>query len=172
MNWTDLLTGEMESTYAVTEKLLSFVDDRDLGWKPSTGNNWMTMGQLLKHLGEGCGAAFRGFIAGEWPWPAGTDPSALMQLPTAEQLPAVASVAEARQLIEADRRVAFEMLQMRDEERLDRDRAPAPWDASDMVLGQRLLQMVEHLKQHKGQLFYYLKLQGKPVSTADLWGGM
>jgi hypothetical protein len=30
--------------------------------------------------------------------------------------------------------------------------------------------MVGHLAQHKGQLFYYLKLQGKPVNTAHLWG--
>jgi len=30
--------------------------------------------------------------------------------------------------------------------------------------------MIQHLNQHKGQLFYYLKLQGKPVSTPDLWG--
>ena len=39
-----------------------------------------------------------------------------------------------------------------------------------MVLGRRLLQMVEHLNQHKGQLFYYLKLQGVPVHTGNLWG--
>jgi hypothetical protein len=37
-------------------------------------------------------------------------------------------------------------------------------------LGRYLLQMVQHLDRHKGQLFYYLKLQGKPVNTADLWG--
>jgi hypothetical protein len=30
--------------------------------------------------------------------------------------------------------------------------------------------MVEHLAQHKGQLFYYFKLQGKPVNTGHLWG--
>jgi hypothetical protein len=30
--------------------------------------------------------------------------------------------------------------------------------------------MLGHLTQHKGQLFYYLKLQGKPVNTGDLWG--
>jgi hypothetical protein len=30
--------------------------------------------------------------------------------------------------------------------------------------------MIQHLAQHKGQLFYYLKLQGKPVNTAHLWG--
>jgi hypothetical protein len=39
-----------------------------------------------------------------------------------------------------------------------------------MILGQRLLQMVAHLAQHKAQLFYYLKLQGKPVHTGHLWG--
>jgi len=38
-----------------------------------------------------------------------------------------------------------------------------------MVLGLRLLQMIEHLKMHKSQLFYYLKLQGLPVNTMDLW---
>jgi hypothetical protein len=32
----------------------------------------------------------------------------------------------------------------------------------------KLLQMVDHLKQHKGQLFYYLKLQGKILNTGDL----
>jgi hypothetical protein len=30
--------------------------------------------------------------------------------------------------------------------------------------------MVGHLNQHKGQLFYYLKLQGKDVNTMHLWG--
>ncbi|MDE0394080.1 MAG: hypothetical protein OYK82_04805, partial [Gammaproteobacteria bacterium] len=31
--------------------------------------------------------------------------------------------------------------------------------------------MIWHLAQHKGQLFYYLKLQGKPVNTMHLWMG-
>jgi len=30
--------------------------------------------------------------------------------------------------------------------------------------------MVQHLDRHKSQLFYYLKLQGVPMGTADLWG--
>ena len=36
--------------------------------------------------------------------------------------------------------------------------ATAPWDPTPLVLGHRMLQMVDHLKQHKGQLFYYLSL--------------
>ncbi len=38
-----------------------------------------------------------------------------------------------------------------------------------MVQGQRLLPTIDHAKQHKGQLFYYLRLQGKSVNTGNLW---
>jgi hypothetical protein len=31
--------------------------------------------------------------------------------------------------------------------------------------------MVDHLASHKSQLFYYLKLMGRPVHTGSLWGG-
>ncbi len=40
----------------------------------------------------------------------------------------------------------------------------------EFPLGFQLHQMVRHLDEHKAQLFYYLKLQGKPVNTGDLWG--
>jgi uncharacterized damage-inducible protein DinB len=170
MNWKELLTEEMERAYATTQKLVELVSDDDLAWKPSTGGNWMTTGQLLKHITEGCGAPFRAFITGDWGLPEGVDLSAVTQLPPAESLPAIGSVAEAKQLLEEDRQMAFAMLAARDEEALAHDNAPAPWDPTEMTLGHRLLQMVDHLKQHKGQLFYYLKLQGKPVKTADLWG--
>jgi hypothetical protein len=62
------------------------------------------------------------------------------------------------------------MLASCSEEQLAGKPAPAPWDPTEIVLGHRLLQMIDHLKQHKGQLFYYLKLQGKPVNTGNLWG--
>jgi uncharacterized damage-inducible protein DinB len=39
-----------------------------------------------------------------------------------------------------------------------------------LALGQHLLHMIQHLDRHKAQLFYYLKLQGQKVNTADLWG--
>jgi uncharacterized damage-inducible protein DinB len=170
MNWTELLKAEIQSAYTTTDKLLALVDDDALEWKPSTGRNWMTTGQLLRHITEGCGVAFRAFITGDWGLPEGTDISEMTQLPPAEKLPTLESVAEARRLLGQDKQLAFEMLASRGDEELARDKAPAPWDPTEMVLGHRLLQMVDHLKQHKGQLFYYLKLQGKPVSTGDLWG--
>jgi uncharacterized damage-inducible protein DinB len=173
MNWTELLKAEVESTYAGTEKLLALVGEDSLEWKPSTGSNWMTTGQLLKHLTQGCGATFRAFITGDWGLPEGTgssEPTSEEHLPPAEKLPTVESVAEARRLLREDKETAFEMLAASGEEQLAHNPAPAPWDPTAMVLGHRLLQMVDHQKQHKGQLFYYLKLQGKPVGTRELWG--
>jgi len=173
MNWSQLLQAEIESSFAVTEKLISMVDDTALGWKPAADNNWMTTGQLLKHLSESCGGGFRGFVTGDWGLPEGVKwediPPAEM-LPPAEKLPAVTSVAEAKQLMQNDKKIALETLAACSEEVLANQPAPAPWDPTEISLGHRLLQMVDHLKQHKGQLFYYLKLQGQPVNTGNLWG--
>jgi hypothetical protein len=47
----------------------------------------------------------------------------------------------------------------------------APWEqGNDKVLGKHMLDMVHHLSIHKAQLFYYLKLMGRPVDTKSLWG--
>ncbi len=173
MNWMELLKSEIEYTYGVTNKLMDLVDDDRLDWKPSTGSNWMTTGQLLRHLTDACGAAMKGFVTGDWGMPEGVDMSQLPpeeMLPPAEKFPPVESVAEAKRLLAEDKQVAFNMLAKCSEEDLSTKTATAPWDPNEMVLGHRLLQMVEHLNQHKGQLFYYLKLQGKPVNTGNLWG--
>ncbi len=50
MNWTQLLNGEIETAYRSTANLLDKVDPAGLDWKPATGSNWMTVGQLLKHI--------------------------------------------------------------------------------------------------------------------------
>ncbi|MFQ5845077.1 MAG: DinB family protein, partial [Planctomycetota bacterium] len=74
MNWTELLEQEIEETYRVAGGLLDLVDDEALDWKPATGSNWMTTGQLLKHMTTACGALCRGFVTGDWPMPAGAAP--------------------------------------------------------------------------------------------------
>ena len=166
MNWKELLNAEIEHDFAVTDRLMALVEDSDLAWRPAAGTNWMTTGQLLMHLGSACGAPMRGFVTGDWGMPEGE----IASLPPAEGLPSAASVAEARRLLCEDKRVALEALAAATEDRLANQETPAPWDPRPLALGYRLLQMLDHLKQHKGQLFYYLKLQGKPVSTPDLWG--
>lgn len=173
MNWTELLKSGIEDAHKATENLIGMVDGDRLDWKPSTGSNWMTTGQLLMHITIACGAPSRGFVTGDWGLPEGVDATEMSMedmLPPAEKLPTVESVEEAKGLLAEDKKIALEALSQCSEEDLAGKPAPAPWDASEMILGRRLLQMVNHLNHHKAQLFYYLKLQGKPVHTGHLWG--
>ena len=71
MNWTDLLKSEIDAAYGAADGLLSLVDDLD--WKPATGDNWMSTGQLLQHMTDACGGTFRGFVTGDWGMPEGVD---------------------------------------------------------------------------------------------------
>jgi len=174
VNWTELLKGEIETTYTTTAKLLDRVDPDSLAWKPQTGPNWMTVGQLLKHIGTGCGAACKAFVTGDWGLPPGTkleDIPPEEMLPPAEKMPTVNSVDEAKAALAEDKALALQMVDRAGENDLANKKMAAPWAPGvELVLGRHFLQMVQHLDRHKSQLFYYLKLQGKPVNTGDLWG--
>jgi uncharacterized damage-inducible protein DinB len=168
VNWSDLLKAEIEATYRATEGLVRLVDDEKLSWKPATGSNWMTTGQLLEHMTSACGACCQGFVTGEWGMPG--EGNAEDMLPTAEGLPAAKSKKEVLAKLASDKKVAVDMVSKAGEKDLASKATPAPWDPTPKPLGQQLLHMVNHLNQHKGQLFYYLKLQGKPVNTGTLYG--
>jgi len=173
MSWKELVKREMVSNYKITQNLLDLVKDEDLTWKPATGTNWMTTAQLLMHLTNACGSPIKGFVTGDWGMPEGMDIKDLApedMLPPAEKLPTIGSVAETKDLLKQDEKLAFEILEKCSDEDLRNKPAPSPWDSTPMILGHRLLEMVDHLRQHKGQLFYYLKLQGKPVNTGHLYG--
>jgi len=173
MTWTELLKMQIESAYASADGLMGMVSDGELSWKPETGENWMTLGQLLQHVTDACGAPCKGFVTGEWGMPDGFDPSEIPpeeMLPPAEKLPSVTSVAEARRLLAEDKKLALAMIDQSGEDDLVNRTVTAPWDPTETPLGRMLLQMVGHLEQHKAQLYYYLKLQGKPVNTGNLWG--
>jgi uncharacterized damage-inducible protein DinB len=174
MNWTDLLKSEVERAYTTTVKLLDKVDANTLDWKPASGHNWMTVGQLLKHISNACGTGCKGFVSGDWGLPPGMkleDLPAEEMLPPAEKMPGIGSVEEAKRLLAEDKRLALQMIEQAGEKDLAGQEITAPWAPGvGLPLGQQLLQMIQHLERHKSQLFYYLKLQDKPVNTEDLWG--
>ncbi|MBC8523828.1 MAG: DinB family protein [Chlorobium phaeobacteroides] len=173
MDWKEALQKEMAGAYRATEKLMELVSEEMLTWKPSEGENWMTMGQLLHHIGTGCGGGFKGFVTGDWGFPEGMDTSKMKHedvIPPAERLPSVSSMEEAKNMLQEDKKIAEQMLAQCKEEDLSNKIVPAPWDPSPAVLGQRLLQSIEHLKSHKSQLYYYIKLSGARVGTPQLWG--
>jgi hypothetical protein len=173
MNWKELLASEIKANYHAAEGLIRLAEKHDLNWKPESGTNWMTLGQLIKHLEDACGEPARCFVTGDWGMPAGMDPADMKMedmLPPAEKLPATSSVQESLEALARDRELALSMLEQVSEEDLATRPTPAPWNPTPMPLGQRLLSMVEHLNLHKAQLFYYLKLKEESVHTGHLWG--
>jgi hypothetical protein len=174
MTLKDILINESEKVYVITEKLFAFISNTELQWTPTTGKNWMTVGQLMKHCASfGCGKAVQGFVKGDWGLPEGTkmeDLEAEDHVPPQNVLPSVKSVEEAIELLEEDRRLTICCISAVDDTELLNKSFIAPWGGQELTLFQHLLQMIAHLVQHKGQLFYYLKLMGKNVNTKDLWG--
>lgn len=173
MTLTEILTLEANGMYATAERLMRLVQPDELSWKPATGKNWMTMAQLLRHCAEGCGAPIKGFVTGDWGMPEGMkaeEMSADEMLPPAEKMAAVQSVEEALRIMGDDRKTALKYIAEAGETNLLTRKVQAPWGGPEMPLFQQLHSMIYHLGQHKGQLFYYLKLMGKNVNTADLWG--
>jgi len=177
MNWTELITQNLNATYAATDGLMKLVKKDDLGWKPKQGKNWMTTGQLLDHLTNACGWCINAFATGNWTPPAapkkkGAKEPKMTELGmlAAESMPTVKTVAEARKKLAADKQAALDAIAKIGEAGLQNTMAAAPWDPTQKCLGKHALEMVGHLAQHKAQLFYYLKLQGKPVHTGHLWG--
>lgn len=172
MNWTELLKSELEITHATTQKLLDKVDPASLGWKPATGSNWMTVSQLLKHLSNSCGAGFQAFLTGDWGLPPGVKIEDLPpeeMMPPAEKLPGIGSVQETKKLLAEDGALALKMIEQAGEDVLAGRKMAAPWAPGvELCLGRHFLNMIQHLDRHKSQLFYYLKLQGVSVNTADL----
>ncbi len=165
----NILIHEAQTTYTVTEHLFRRVADPDLSWKPSTGNNWMTVGQLLMHCASyGCGKAVRGFVTNHWDTEEGNE--ATDHVPAAKALPSVASVEEALDLLSSDRTLTLQCLERASASDLLTKKIKAPWGGPDLTLFQHLSLMIRHLEQHKGQLFYYLKLMDRDVNTRDLWG--
>ena len=167
MNWTELITNKINEVYGSTLGLARLVTDKDLAWKPASGANWMTTGQLLEHLTNAGGTCVKGFVTGDWGMAEGEE----MKLPTAAELPAAKSVADAVKRIEADKQLGLDMVKKAGEKDLAGKQVTAPWDPRPEPLGKQCLDMITgHLTNHKAQLFYYLKLMGKPVNTMNLYG--
>ena len=169
MPFTEQLKDDMNSVYKATDGLMAMCDDSMLGWKPTSGANWMTVGQLLKHITEACGMCCKGFVTGDWGMP--EDMSEEDMLPPAEKLPAAKDVPSTLKKLAEDKKLALDMVAKAGEKDLTGKNVAAPWDPRPNALGRQLLHMIGHLNTHKAQLFYYLKLQGKPVNTMNLYGG-
>ena len=152
-----------ESIYRPMAKLISLAPASKLDWKPGKGD-YMNLGQLLHHLST-CPGAFVAAVNNAFP------PSAAFQKFIQEDLknnktPEVAGREVSRGWDEA--KAALTGVSPADfQARI----VAVPW-GPPMPLWRTCLGMAEHWVNHKYQLFFYLKLLGRPVNTMTLYAGM
>ncbi len=171
---TDLLKQEGEGAYRL-RKACSSWSTRTTSWAGSlqASKNWMTTGRCCTSWPMPAAFCVKGFVTGDWGMPAGAKPEDMKpedMLPPAEKLPTVKSVDEALKLLADDKKTALKFIAEAGEKNLLTKTLTAPWGGPPMTLFQHIDHMIGHQGQHKAQLFYYLKLQGKDVNTGNLWG--
>jgi hypothetical protein len=142
------------------ESLLKMVPSDKLDWQP--GPSFMTMGQLICHLGDGIGAELRMAINNSWP---------KMEEMTAamKQMPSC-NVQEALAKLEKDKTTLKEVLAGVSEEDFASKIIEVPWGWKSKM-EKMSLDFREHFVNHKMQLFTYLKLLGFTVNTEKLYFG-
>jgi hypothetical protein len=146
------------NAFRPAESLLKMVPADKLDWKP--GDNFMTMGQLICHLGDGIGTELRMLISNTWP---PMDGAAHPPMPSC-------SVQEALAKLEKDKATIREVLAGVSEEDFANKIVKVPWGWENK-LELMSLDFREHFINHKMQLFTYLKLLGFPVNTETLYFG-
>jgi hypothetical protein len=146
------------NAFRPAESLLKMVPADKLDWKP--GDNFMTLGQLICHLGDGIGTELRMLINNSWPQMDGTDHPPMPSC----------GAEEALAKLEKDKTTLKEVFADVSEEDFANKIVKVPWGWENK-LEFMALDFREHFVNHKMQLFTYLKLLGFPVNTQTLYFG-
>jgi hypothetical protein len=141
------------------ESLLKLVPADKLDWKP--GPSFMTMGQLICHMGSGIGTELQMLVDNSWPTPpeGGGHPPMLS-----------CSAQEALAMLEKDKGTLRAILARFTEEEFANKVFSVPWGWKGS-LEKMSLDFRDHFVHHKMQLFMYLKLLGFAVNTETLYMG-
>lgn len=162
MTKNDFYECVMEA-YRPAEALIRMVPADKLEWRP--GAKFMSLGQLICHLGDGMGAEMRCLFTGQWPYTM-EQMGEMMKL---ENYPSC-TVAEAWKKLEKDKTVLREFLGSISEEDFTNKVVSTPWGMGGKM-ERMAISFREHFTNHKMQLFTYLKLLGLPVDTGTLYFG-
>jgi hypothetical protein len=145
-----------------TESLIRMVSPDKLQWRP--GPKFMSLGQLICHLGDGLGAVLSATVTGKWP-----TPEEMEQAMKLENMPSC-TVEDALNKLESDKLVLRETLNGISEEDFAGKIVSVPWGMQGTI-ERMAISFLEHFTNHKMQLFIYLKLLGLPVHTGTLYLG-
>ena len=153
----------VEGIYKATRGLIQLTPDDKLGFKPKEG--LMTVAQVLKHLATSLGASLAMAVKNDWP-----DIPEDEMLPAADKMPASQSAAEALGEIEQDWEILQQEMEKITDGEFNQNRINVPWMPVPMTLVEYMMQAMEHISNHRMQLFIWLKLAGQDLNTAHLYG--
>lgn len=149
--------------YKPAATLIRMAPADKLDWRPAP--NFMSLGQLIDHMGGGIGTDLRCLITGEWPF----TPEQMEDGMKLENIPSC-NVEQALAKLEKDKAVLREVLDGISEEDFAAKAVSTPWGMKGK-LEPMAISFREHFTNHKMQLFTYLKLLGFSVNTETLYFG-
>ena len=157
-----VLLAKLTEQVERADHLISLVPAGKLDWRPETAAGAISIGELLGHFLE-CLAGFCAALYALHPGP-------LRHFGSLRELP----VNHFCQVDEARRRIAEYMSHIKEGfAQVTDDDLKRPIETVFVPEGEAalaiLLGNLEHLINHKYQLFFYLKLLGVPVATRDLY---
>jgi len=150
------------AAYRPTEKMISMVPPDKLTWRP--GPTFMSVGQVLCHLGTGMGEEFGMLLTGKWP-----SMAEMEQAMKLENMPSC-GIQEALDKLAKDKTTLRTVLDGIPEADFAARIVSVPW-GWEGKLEIMAINFLGHTLHHKMQLFTYLKLLGLPVNTETLYGG-
>jgi uncharacterized damage-inducible protein DinB len=153
----------IEGTYKAARGLIQLTPDNKLDFKPKDG--LMTIAQVLKHLASSLGASLSMAVNNSWP----EIPEGEM-LPPAGKMPKSNSAAEALKEIDQDWELLKQEFEKITDGEFNQNKVNVPWMPFPMTLIEFMMQAMEHLSNHRMQLFIWLKLSGEDLNTAHLYG--
>jgi hypothetical protein len=151
-----------------TRGLIAKVPSDKLDWRPDA--SFLKMGAVVRHVAESVGAELKALKDNGWAIRF-EEHGANAGLPPADKFPAVQSVQEALDRIDADWKLFEELFAGIDEKTFNTQVCAVPWMAPGTTLVEYLLMSAEHLSNHRMQLFLYLRLLGVKADTSTLYGG-
>lgn len=153
----------VEGIYKATRGLIQITPDEKLEFKPKEG--LMTIAQVLKHVSNALGESLSMGINNTWP-----DIPADEMLPSAEKIPKSNSAAEALKEIDQDWELLKREFDKITDGEFNQNKINVPWMPQPMTYVEFMMQAMEHLSNHRMQLFIWLKLSGEALHTGHLYG--
>ena len=153
----------VEGIHKAARGLIQLTPENKLDFKPKEG--LMTIAQILEHLTTCLGDALSMAVNNTWP-----DIPEEEMLPSAEKMPKSNSAAEALKEIDKDWELLNQEMENITDGEFEQNKINVPWMPEPMTLLEYMMQAMEHLSNHRMQLFIWLKLSGEELNTGHLYG--